>query len=461
MRKKDLLNVYASETRHPKDYDKWIIIRDERQDLQILSAVDNQRRLIGMGGAVHTSIVSETEDSSRWKMHILSGELCFLSLSTLNVRIRCDMVGKLSISENFGGWEVWRFSEVGDGNIRLSSFAHANIFLSSDPNGNVSTTSDIGPDTNWMVEKAPNGLFGMILISAVTGRVLRYNLDTETFTMIPRLFIDESCVFDFSSAHQSTYYFITKDKTGRKLEASKRRLTTRKLPGKLLSEEWKIEETNKFGVVRLYSNAKEQYLASDDDGQVFLEDIPTKNRFVHHQSNARRLWTIEERDGGFIVLSKATQRVLVAPNEGPIKTVPSGTIVKGSTRWMLEPRMPRQVNKEKMTAIGAAVGIGVATTVATPFIIAGAVGILGVAQVGIVGQVAIGGIRAAEALSTITRVTCTSSQLVKSQSAMASSRSLTATMRTGSTLEEIDDVDENINRTRARCNLSFSSWRKW
>mmetsp|Transcript_25749 Transcript_25749/g.60990 ORF Transcript_25749/g.60990 Transcript_25749/m.60990 type:complete len:645 (+) Transcript_25749:283-2217(+) len=459
--KKGISNVYASETHHPNGLDKWIISRDRRNGLEIRSAVDNQRCLVGMGSTVHTCARHATENTSNcWNMHFLSGELCFLSLPALNSQVRCDMVGSLSLSGNFQGWEVWQMIEVGDGSIRLSPWAHADTFLSSDSTGKVYTTGDFGPDECWNVQKAPNGLYGMIFVSAVTGRVLRYDVKTESFitTSDTAGQLDEACVFDFSSAHRNTYFFLTKDKTGRKLEASKKGLTTRKLPGRLVSEEWTIEETNEYGVLKFYSNAREQYLSSDDGGEVFLTDVGSTENENGSTASDRCLWTIEERDEGFVVLSKATQRVLVAPNEGPIKTVPSGTVVKGSTRWMLEPRMPRQVNKEKMAAVGTAVGIGVATTVATPFIIGAAVGIMGVAQVGIAGQVAIGGIRAAEALSTITRVTCTSSQLVQSQSEMASSRTLSDSLQTGS-VKDIDTTD--IDRARTGRRLSFSSWRKW
>ena len=62
--------------------------------------------------------------------------------------------------------------------------------------------------------------------------------------------------------------------------------------------------------------------------------------------------------------------------------------------------------------------IGVATSVVTPFVIGGAIGIVGVAQVGVAGQVAIGSIRTAETLSTLARLTLSSSELVSRQSSM-------------------------------------------
>ena len=145
-----------------------------------------------------------------------------------------------------------------------------------------------------------------------------------------------------------------------------------------------------------------------------------------------------------MILSETTRRGLVSQDKGPICTVEPGTIVFGNTRWKLEPKIPRQISKEKVKAVGAAVAIGVAGTVATPFLIGGAIGALGIAQVGIAGEVAIGSIRAVEAINTITRVSMSSSQLMISQSSQLSS-----------------DSSKDYQKTVAVANRPFSAWRSW
>ena len=186
------------------------------------------------------------------------------------------------------------------------------------------------------------------------------------------------------------------------------------------SEEWKVETIHREddGVVTLYSNGAKQYLGSLDSGKAFLTDKP---------DDQDCFWVIEEGECGFAIVSHRHQRILVSSSSlsnnetsvgTTITTVKPGTFVQGTTRWILEPKLPRRVNKEKIQAVGAAVVIGVATSVVTPFVIGGAIGIVGVAQVGVAGQVAIGSIRTAETLSTLARLTLSSSELVSRQSSM-------------------------------------------
>lgn len=60
--------------------------------------------------------------------------------------------------------------------------------------------------------------------------------------------------------------------------------------------------------------------------------------------------------------------------------------------------MPLQINTEKLKHVDGAVAIGVIGTVATPFLIGGAVATMGIAQIGVA-------VQALEAIKTITRVT--------------------------------------------------------
>jgi hypothetical protein len=289
----------------------------------------------------------------------------------------------------------------------------------------------------WSVEKAPNGLVGVLIKSVRTGRVLHYNLQLEEFLAVSgaALHLDESCVWGLQSLHRRTYYLVASHGRSRRLEAGKRGIKTRWLPGRLSSEEWNITPTNKSGVVHLFCCARQQYLGPNALGEVFL--VAALDRY-------QEAWTLEERDEGFVVRSEATGRVLVSQDKGPVCTVEPGTIVFGNTRCKLEPKIPPQIRKKKVKAVGTALAVGLAGTVAVPFLIGGAIGALSIAQVGVAGEVAIGSIRAVEAMNTITRVTLSSFQLMISQSSFLSSNS-----------------SSNDFENAVPVNRPFCAWRSW
>ena len=300
------------------------------------------------------------------------------------------------------------------------------------------TEQERGSAERWRVEKAPNGLDGVIFTSAETRRVLRYDEEHGAFITVPRSgpLVDELCVWDLEAIHRETYYLLASDGF-RKLEAAKKGLGTSRVPVRLLSDEWKIESRNDKdpGIVTLFSNARQQYLTSNSLGEVHLVEKSPRD--------GSALWIIEEQESGLILRSQVTKRVLVAPESETICTVEPGTMVQGITRWKMEAKLPRQVNKEKMQAVGSAVAIGVVGSVATPLFIGSAIGALGVAHVGVAGEIAIGSIRAVEVLNTITRVTLSSSQLMITQSALLSADS------------DCDDDDG------AMVNRPFCNWRSW
>lgn len=419
--------------------EKWTMMKSRTCPGFCISSLVSGRQLVSVGNTVHTTTETNTNDMTLlWDVDFSSGELCYMSLVSWDMRVRCDIIGNLSLSKKCQGWEAWRFSEAGNGYVRISPWAHSEKLLTSDEDGYVCTTEEQrGSAEIWSVEKAPNGLYGVIIKSAESGRILRYNHKRENFHTIERTsyLLDESCVWDLESLHRQTYYLVSTD-SGRKLEATRKGLGTSGLPVRFASEEWKVViSDNEPGVVMLFSINRQQYLASEASGEVMLVTDPPQN------DSAK--WTVEERETGIVILSLYTKRVLVAPEQGTICTVEAGTMVMGTTRWNLEAKIPRQVNREKMQAVGTAVAIGVAGTVATPFLIGGAIGVLGVAHVGVAGEIAIGSIRAVEALNTITRVTLSSSQLMISQSSCLSAES------------------EREYEKRTIGSRPFCNWRSW
>lgn len=427
--------IYACETPED-DKEKWIMGNANLQGKFLFSSVANPTRYLACSGnLVHTRTINSGDgygEDLLWTLDFTSGELCFLSLPLLDLRVRCNLSGTLSMSKNYKGWEAWRLSEAGEGYVRISPWAHSDVCLSCDDHGKVYTTQERGESETWAVEKAPNGLDGVVIKSAANGRVLRYSKEKRSICTIQNsaLDLDESCVWDFESLHRQTYYLVTSN-SNKRLEAAKKGLGTRGLPGRLVSEEWTIQPTNTPGVVTLFSNARQQYLGSNELGDVYLlDDVPRDGSIQ---------WVAEEREAGFVLSCQSTQRVLVAPEKGPMCTVVPGTVVKGCTRWKLEPKTPRQVNREKLSAVGAAVAIGVTGTLAT----GGAFGLLGLAHVGIAGEILAGSVRTLEVMNTVTRISLSSSQLILSQSSFLS----------------VDSKSDYESETIL--NRPFSAWRSW
>ncbi|CAB9514052.1 expressed unknown protein [Seminavis robusta] len=465
-------SVYASET-GCDGMEQWIMTTNndtsKERSYAVLSSLVSQRVLTCSGNTIHAALPEDINicnpkrrQTISWSLEFTSGELCFMSLPLMNKQVRCNLIGELSLSTNFQGWEAWRFSETWQhDNVRISPWAHSELFLASNEDGVVSCCTKEesaiqGSSTIWNVQKAPNGLYGVVIkavvptsstSTATTGsRVLRYDCHQQCFCTIPdtALLLDESCVWDLESLHRQTYYLVTAD-NARRLEGAKRGITTRGYPGRLITEEWKIEPVpgSPKGIVRLYSNARQQYLVSDQDGEVSLRphSEPSERDGSDH-------WVMEEREDGIVVRAYQTKRVLVAPDKGPVSTVEPGTIVHGNTRWRLEPKTPRQVSKEKLQGVGGAVAVGIIGTVATPLLI----GAIGIGSIGVAGQVAIGSIRAVEALNTVTQVTLSSSQLMIGDSSSTFLSSADSTSR----LVGSAGNDGGKNKTRPFC-----SWRSW
>lgn len=431
--------VYTSATRH-EGMEKWVLSTVEGFEGEFfIESVASGEFLACIGNSVCT--VAEKSGKTSWKIDLTSGELGFLSLAKRNLQLRCDLAGQLSMSKNCLGWEAWRLSEAGEGYIRISPWAHADLFLFSNENGDVYTTHRREQSDRWSIEQAPDGQEGIVIKSAKTGRLLvcQDKAKDPVCTLSPSVAIGDEVLWDFQSLNKFVYYFSSADGTGKRLEGTKRgNIGTRNMPIRLQSEEWKIEPTKDEGVVRLFSNGASRYLSSTENGEVCLLTSPDEN-------GSSDKWIIEQREQGSALTSYQFQRVLVCTDNGCAHTVLPGTPVAIGciARWRLEPKTPRQVNKHKVQALGTAIAIGVATTVATPFVIGGAIGIIGVTQVGVAGQVAIGGIRAAEAISSITRLTARSSDLIARRPSVADSKS------------------HITGNDRAISNRPFCSWRSW
>ncbi|VEU34958.1 unnamed protein product [Pseudo-nitzschia multistriata] len=137
-----------------QEHQQWCLVRcgdgQGSSGLMIQSLTTGDRLAITDDGKITLVPASAPEDSSVpssvsglvWEMECVTGELCFLSNPALDVRVRCDMAGLLTLSPNWKGWEVVRILESsGDGYVKLSSWMHSQWLLCSDAEGNVTTCS--------------------------------------------------------------------------------------------------------------------------------------------------------------------------------------------------------------------------------------------------------------------------------------------------------------------------------
>ena len=460
--------VYVSETRLD-DMEQWVIQQcPEQEDGFYLISVKSQRKMASFGNVVRTVNDSEAKSFEVvWTMDVTSGELCFLSTPVCDQRLRCDLTGSLSLSSNYMGWEAWRFSEAGNGLVRISPWAHTNHFLSCNKDGKICTTSkNRGQAELWSIQKAPRGesvsAEGVIIQSVkYPERYLSLDWKPNGLSRVCATNkMGNFCVWHMDSVHQSTYYLANTDCDDRRLVGTSTfSLDTSKLPIKRSCEEWQVLPTTEHGVVQLFSNLRHGYLSSDASGDTSLSP--------HESQDGSTKWVLRDGRDGTLLVSKVHKRLLVCnknKNKHEIATSPiimdgSNDIPKGSL-WRLDPKIPRQITKEKMTAVGAAVAIGVATTVATPLVLGSAIGVVGVTEISVAGRVAMGSIRAAEAISTVSRIAVTSSSFIEQQSisSILAASGKNATKKVGKR-DETKANDEPSSSTNS--NRPFCEWRSW
>uniref|UniRef100_A0A7S4HMR6 Fascin domain-containing protein n=1 Tax=Odontella aurita TaxID=265563 RepID=A0A7S4HMR6_9STRA len=398
------------------------------------------RHLDGTVGCISPKDFGEAvgcERSTLWSMEFRTGELFFLSSPTVDSRVRCNISGELSLSENWKGWEIWRFTEIGDGTgaVRISSFCHSKIFFTSDGVGRVRTTEDWREDgCRWTVHKAPvnppHG--GVVVKSNSSGRVL--SICGRALHTTPEKSAGIFSVWHLDAAHRQHYYIYTVG-TGERVGASANAPYLTKNPMKWPAEEWRVDAMDTTGeTVALYSKAKKAYLASQDCGKSIL---------LPHMSESA-LWKMSESLEGFTFVSVPHGRTLtrtlhtVSPEDTP-KLIRN----KADDKFRLDPSLPRQVNATKLKTFGIATAVAVGTTVAVPFAIGGAVAALGVAEMSVAAEAVAIGFTAAEAAANVAAVIVTA-------------RTLMTEVAVG--MDDDRDEDDGMGDAVKR---PFCDWRTW
>ena len=383
----------VSTTEDKGDADPWRLEKAANGGFYVHCMNDNTYLACDEEGNI--TLINEKEQN--WTVEFQTGELCFVSSPGMDKRVRCNLAGSLSLSENWKGWEVWRFIEAdGDGYVRLSAWMHHNHYLCSNANGNVFTSTNPQEEdgTLWMVEQDAGG-HGVIIQSAVHKRVLC--CDNET------LFTDPHGgafgVWQLEAAHRQKYYLSSA--VDNKSIGSFPYVTD----DKRQVDEWELEKHG--DTVTFFSPKNGQYLECTGDGNVCLTPVGG--------ADEPESWDMETRpDGGCAFRSAKHSQYLSwiesGEKEGTLCTVATGTSERET--WRLEPCMPRAVSGGKIKTIAIGAGAAIATAVAMPFVAAGVIGLIG-AEAGVLADIVIVGLTGAEAIESVVVVGITAALVFK------------------------------------------------
>lgn len=318
---------------------------------------------------------SSSEAKSVWTLKFTSGELCFMANPVVHLQIRCNLMGSLSLTSQCNGWEVFRFIEVGNGDVHISSWVHYKRFLTSNTDGQVSTTDaepmSLGYAERWRLEVPPNGN-GVYIRNVASRRYLsvgRKRSEHLWTTTQP----NDYALWHLNHPHEHIYYMTSlftstliqpyskEDPDDVHISSSKE--------GPFLAmkaekeEEWKMEVSPE-GSFTFFSTLHEKYLGCNSTGDV-------------HTTTSKGAWTLWEKevspDGGVMFLSKENQRYLTVANEEDsmlcTNSKDEGTDLQNCFR--LDPRLPNSVSGGTGGMIADVMGLTLA--VASPFAVLGAI----------------------------------------------------------------------------------------
>jgi len=378
-----------------------------------------------------------------------------------------------------------------------------NVQRTLDPLYDVPKLTDITMEeqiqmSKWIIHKAPKTEMksnesdddpkGVCIQSLKTGKLLRINGKSIYTSNEGNL---NFALWDFQSAHRQTYYLTTigdvkslqsnnqkyndidnsqHESTtqiapihpGRRIGINKQRelyLSNHKNPMKQSSEEWTIlsynetplhqSDTRESSLVYLFNQNKTMYLGSTQTGQIFCTGSSALESTLWNISENTTSCDSSSCGGGYILLSHVHKRILSIHPNGEICTiqVPPSISSELSPRitWNLLPKLPRQINAAKMKTLAIASTAAIATTVAAPFVLSGAVGLLGIAEVGLAAEIVAGVGLAAEAMASVAIVGSTA-------------RSLMHSANVGTKEEE---GDEETEKKKVNHHRPFCAWTIW
>jgi hypothetical protein len=307
-----------------------------------------------------------------WELQFTSGELVFMSNPVIHCQLRCNMLGQLSMSSKFDGWQVFRFIELGNGDVAISSWTHYNRFLSSNSDGKVYTVEgrqNLGFSERWSLEPSPTKS-GVCIKSVAFSRYLTVgNLENEVLWTTTKP--NDYAVWHLDAAHSHVYYLTSlannsalslssssshpqgsddNEVKGRSLFSNKYSLhgapnkhisSSKKGPfmsrNKRKWEEWKVEIHD--GQVTFFNMFHEKYLGCNSSGAVHTTT----------SCGPWSYWDMEESpDGGVLLLSREHHRYLAVHNDGSLCTTSEEEPTGLEHCWRLDPRLPQTISAGKV-----------------------------------------------------------------------------------------------------------------
>ena len=393
------------------DEEQWLLMRSPhgghflvsaKHELNISKSIRSLNDGSGRRGVNSVSLKGANSVEESWDVEFVSGELCFMSSPPSNSseetkQIRCDLVGKLSLTSDKRGWEVWRFVEMGGGKVRIVSWMHSQFCIACNHEGKISTIgigkAEEGCD-EWTVEKASEGYSGVIIKSVACARRLlcRYNGDGGGLSTVQE-FEGDCCVWQVDAAHTQTYT-LTSFHHNRSIGPFPYVTDNMKQSDQLV-----LQVVNDESTVRLYHKSKGLFMGSNKEGGIefinMLDDGDT--------GSSSELWTMEQFiDGGYTFCSKAHGRYLSFSTDEVNPKLCTVTTKAEDKRelWSINPLLPRAISSGKIKTFAIGTSVAVGTTVAMPFLMAGMLAAVP-AEATLAASVLAAGLTGAEAIASV------------------------------------------------------------
>ena len=396
--------------------EQWLLMRSPHGGHFLVSAKHELNIAIcsrttndGEGRRVTSNTVSlkgENSVGESWNVEFVSGELCFMSSSPPSSssslsepkQIRCDLMGKLSLTSDKRGWEVWRFVEMGGGKVRIVSWMHSQFCIASNHEGKVSTIgigkAEEGCD-EWTVEKAPEGHIGVVIKSVACARRMLSRRDGEGGGGLLTIqeFEGDCGVWQLDAAHSQVYTLASlyhKKSIGPFPYVTENMKQSDQLVLQMIDDE---------GTVRLYHKSNGMYLGSSIEGEVEYATMSDND----DTESSTELWKMEQSsDGGYTFSSKTHGGLLSFTND---KVNPKLCMVTAMTDgkrevWSINPLLPRAISSGKIKTFAIGTSVAVGTTVAMPFLMAGMLAVVP-AEATLVASVMAAGLTGAEAIASV------------------------------------------------------------
>lgn len=299
----------------------------------------------------------KSTEPSIWTLKFTSGELCFMANPVVHHQMRCDPNGTLSLTSESNGWEVFRFIEVGNGDLYISSWTQCTKFLSSNTDGEIYITdmksTFLGYSERWRLEVPPHGN-GLYIRNVSSQRYLSVGR-TRSEPLWTTTKPNDYALWHMNAPHSHIYYLTSLFALAEKqaddgsstetaindssqtyfeegikvicIRSSKKGPSLSQKKGN--KEEWKMEMTPE-GFVTFFSVSHEKYLGCNSMGDVHTT---TSN-------GAWTLWRMESSShGGVTLLSKEHLRYLAVTKVNGLLCTTKGK--SGTNSWRMDPRLPR------------------------------------------------------------------------------------------------------------------------